>query len=225
MPRKLLREEIRMRLHNSVMKIVAEEGIKGLSTRKIASTCGLSEPYIYQCYDSITELLEAVFVQIDMEIAELLTAKIQQIPFNSSDKDKFEAACWQLWLEFWNYLMKDPNKTIFFWRFHQSGYHTEELEKKRTVYYSQWLSFLRDAIKRHNLDRHADIKLMILIMVDGTLMSVVRTLRSEPSFPSDSLTMQTIFRTLFAQLFSIFEAERQNNTLRLRCSEEASTQG
>lgn len=210
MARKLLREEVRKRLHESVQKLVAEQGIENLTTRKITYGCGLSDPYLYQCYDGIPDLLEAAFLEIDREIGELISAAVSRTRFNSSDRAKFEQSCLALWLVYWNYLMENDERTIFYWRFYQSGYLTAETDEKRQAFHSGWYSRIKDAASRHHLDRHADVSLMFSTMVDSTLLSAVKLLRSEEEQPDMALSTKTVFRAVFAQIFNIFDCERQN---------------
>ena len=48
MARKYTREELRERLRRSVYKVVTEDGIEGVTVRKVSKGCELSDPYIYQ---------------------------------------------------------------------------------------------------------------------------------------------------------------------------------
>lgn len=212
MVRRFLREEVRVRLHESVQKIVAQEGIENLTTRKITSGCGFSDPYLYQCYDGIADLLESAFLEIDREIGCVISSAIPLIQFTSADRAAFEGGCKVLWLTCWNYLMKDANKTIFYWRFCQSGYRTADIDEKRKVHHRDWRAFVKDATKRHRLDQHADVELMLSAMVDNTLLSAVKVLRDEDNLANMELSTETVFRSVFSQIFAIFEAKRQNTT-------------
>ena len=51
------KDELKKMLHSSTFHIVATEGIEKLTVRKVSKGCGLSEPYIYQCYSDLPELM------------------------------------------------------------------------------------------------------------------------------------------------------------------------
>ena len=51
------KQELKDKLQRSALHLVATEGIERLSTRRLSAGCGLSDPYIYQCYSDIPELL------------------------------------------------------------------------------------------------------------------------------------------------------------------------
>ena len=58
MARKYTKEELKERLQRSIYKVVAEEGIEGVTVRKVSKGCGLSDPYIYQCYKDLFDLMD-----------------------------------------------------------------------------------------------------------------------------------------------------------------------
>ena len=72
------KQELKVKLHRSAFHLVATESLGRLTTRKLSAGCGLSEPYIYQCYSDIPELIEDAFMSIDQEIADLMQKLIQR---------------------------------------------------------------------------------------------------------------------------------------------------
>ena len=58
------KEELKERLQRSIYKVVAEEGIEGVTVRKVSKGCGLSDPYIYQCYKDLFDLCSVKYVII-----------------------------------------------------------------------------------------------------------------------------------------------------------------
>ena len=67
---------VKDKLQRSALHLVATEGIERLSTRRLSAGCGLSDPYIYQCYSDIPELLADTFLRVDCEVAELMRTVI-----------------------------------------------------------------------------------------------------------------------------------------------------
>lgn len=93
MARKYTREELRERLRRSVYKVVTEDGIEGVTVRKVSKGCELSDPYIYQCYRDLFDLMETSFLEIDSEIAGMMKALIEKQTTEQKTTQESEETC------------------------------------------------------------------------------------------------------------------------------------
>ena len=107
------KQELKDKLQRSALHLVATEGIERLSTRRLSAGCGLSDPYIYQCYSDIPELLADTFLRVDCEVAELMRTVIGTQFIAPAKPVKLADACRLLWGAYWRYLMEDPERTVF----------------------------------------------------------------------------------------------------------------
>lgn len=201
--RKLTKLEVKSKLYTGVEKVVAQSGIEKLTTRKVAEACNLSEPYIYQIYGGIGDLLEDRFLAIDQEIAELVNSAIQNIEFKQQDENEFQTKCWILWDLFWKYLMENADRTIFYWRFYQSAAYTLEIVGKRTVYYQAFMNYAQSLFETCCSFDNTDSQILIANMIDNTVMMAIKLLIGE--YQENENTVQTIFYSVFASIFSLFE--------------------
>jgi len=48
-------------------------------------------------------------------------------------RNESEEASWVIWSLYWEYLMNDPDKTIFSWRYYLSGYFGTEVQEFRKM--------------------------------------------------------------------------------------------
>ena len=58
----------------------------------------------------------------------LYSFDVEQVYGNES-----EEASWVIWSLYWEYLMNDPDKTIFSWRYYLSGYFGTEVQEFRKM--------------------------------------------------------------------------------------------
>ena len=131
MARKYTKEELKERLQRSIYKVVAEEGIEGVTVRKVSKGCGLSDPYIYQCYKDLFDLMETSFFEVDGKVAGMIQNLIQKQKAELKTAEDLESMCWTLWSAYWEFLMSDPEQTIFYWRFYQSAHYTKKILEVR----------------------------------------------------------------------------------------------
>lgn len=65
MARKYSSEEVKEKLIRAVYHLAATEGLERITMRKVAEGCGLSTPYIYQCYQDMAELMTDAYLRAD----------------------------------------------------------------------------------------------------------------------------------------------------------------
>ena len=97
MARKYSEEEVKAKLIRAVYQLAAAEGIKKVTMRKVAEGCGLSTPYIYQCYRDLPALMTDAYLRADMEVANLMHV-VRNLHMPGINKRKeLEEASWVIW--------------------------------------------------------------------------------------------------------------------------------
>ena len=191
--------EIKDKLQRSAFRLVAAGGVESVTVRKVTAGCGLSDPYIYQCYSDMTELMTDAFLRTDREIADL-TASVIKTKMQPGAA-YLEENCWLLWSEYWSFLMSDPEKIIYYWRFYQSGYYTKELLTQRRENFQVFTSFLYSAGKQTGLNQYGDLAAAVSCIIDNTVSAVVKMhlgyLREEDISP------QVIYGSAFSYLMHL----------------------
>ena len=82
-----------------------------------------STPYIYQCYRDLPALMTDAYLRV-----------VRNLHMPGINKRKeLEEAPWVIWSLYWEYLMNDPDKTIFSWRYYLSGYFGTEVQEFRKM--------------------------------------------------------------------------------------------
>lgn len=191
------------------MELVAQVGIEKLTTRKLTANCKLSEPYLYQCYDSIPDLLESIFLDIDKELSRIVSHALASISSEESASKCFKEQCWDIWSVFWDYLLANRIRTIFYWRFYQSGFYTPSVSAKRMHLYRLLLEYMDILAKEYRIPEGVDLMLMLTTIVDGTLLSAHKELRCQDDGQKNK---KAIFETYCTRLIAIVKKAQSSPT-------------
>ena len=196
---KYSKQELKSLLHESTFKIVMQEGIEHCTVRRVSSGCGLSDPYIYQCYSDLQDLMTSAFLEIDKEVGELMFKIINENVKDVVFKKDGVKAAQLLWSAYWDFLMEKPEKTVFYWRFYQSAYYTLELHEERQKNYKYFKTFVGKAGKNLGVSEKADIDILISNIIDNTVSVAVKIHLG--MFKDSDIAAQTVFHSVFALLF------------------------
>jgi AcrR family transcriptional regulator len=164
--------ELKDKLQRSTFNLVASGGIESVTVRKVATGCGLSDPYIYQCYSDMKELMTDAFLKIDKEIAALILSVIKKQA--QTEKPDMGDICWLLWSTYWNFLLSDPEKIVFYWRFYQSGYYSVELSEQHRENFQMFTSFMYSTCARVGLTEHGNLDAAVSCIIDNTVSAAVK---------------------------------------------------
>ena len=168
------KQELKDKLQRSALHLVATEGIERLSTRRLSAGCGLSDPYIYQCYSDIPELLADTFLRVDCEVAELMRTVIGTQFIAPAKPVKLADVCRLLLGAYWRYLMEDPERTVFYWRYYQSGYYNRDILAIREKNFRVFTDFIVNTGKTLGLSDDAQRLAIVTMLIDDTVSAAVR---------------------------------------------------
>lgn len=195
--------ELKNMLHRSAYRITMTEGLEGVTVRKLTKGCQLSDPYLYQCYSDLKDLLTTAFLEIDKEVADRIAGLIHGNPDlikEVAGEENLETLCRLLWESYWDYLMSDPERTVFYWRFYQSGHYTKDLQAERRKYFSAFVRMTESVWKHVDISKTLSARELITAVVDGTAQTAVRVHLgyAEPA----AINKEAVFYDAFAFLFA-----------------------
>ena len=211
MARKYTREELKERLQRSVYKVVMEEGIEGVTVRKVSKGCGLSDPYIYQCYKDLFDLMETSFFEIDNKVAAMIQELIQNYRFELRTPQDLESMCWKLWSTYWEFLMSDPEQTVFYWRFYQSAHYTKKILAVRQQSFKVFADYMIETGKMFGVSDLMDTEVIVSNIIDSTVSVAVKMHLGY--MDKTSLKACTIYKSVFALLFHLLHIDVWNGEL------------
>lgn len=205
MVRKYSKEEIKNKLHRALYTVVMNEGIEGVTVRKISKTSDLSDPYIYQCYKNLGELMADAFLEIEREVEELVEDLLKDKEFGKKMKKHPEQCCWTLWNIYWDFLMKDPEKTVFYWRYYQSARYTKEFQKHQRDVIGQYVDYMEKNGQTHGVKEMIDPEVVVSNIIDSTVSVAVKMHLGYVK--QIALKTRTVYQSAFALLFHLLQVD------------------
>lgn len=193
--------ELKEMLCRSAFHVVMEEGIEHLTVRKVANGCGLSDPYIYQCYSDLQDMLEAVFMKIDGDVAKLMQKIIANNIIDVVASKDLEKMCWEMWKAYWDFLMADPEQTVFYWRYYQSAYYTKEMLMERREHFETFVNFISKVSTDMKISDKINPDVIVSNIIDSTVSVAVKIHLG--FIEKDAITEKTVYRSVFALLFHL----------------------
>lgn len=87
---------------------------------------------------------------------------------------KLADVCRLLWDAYWRYLMEDPERTVFYWRYYQSGYYNRDILAVREKNYRVFTDFIVNTGKTLGLSDDAQRLAIVTMLIDDTVSAAVR---------------------------------------------------
>ena len=140
-------EESRALMMNAAIRIVARYGFEGFTTKKWAAEAGVAEGSLYYHFKSKNDLLTETFFMIDREVAALYSPE-DTVP---GEREKLYAYIEDLWGRYYGFLLANPEKALYYYRFRTSPRFTGELQAVEHSLYNGFLSLLEILSNQLNL--------------------------------------------------------------------------
>lgn len=172
------------------VRVVARDGLDKTTTKAIATEAGLSEAYIYRCFESKEALLCAAFHMEDVAFAcflkqNLVGMHIQNAPW----KDR----AFQLWSASWRFILGRKDDCLFYLRYYYSA-------NCRTYAYEEHLQCFQElfAAVEQTFKPEANVNMLLHQVFDTMLSFAARVLGGE--MPDDDATTQWAFEQIYSCL-------------------------
>ena len=112
-------DEIRSRLIDGTIHIIACEGMDKATTKQISKATSMNEAYIYRCFADKEDMFAKTFASLDDELAD---AFAKQIPGMYNEELPFEQRSRNLFFGMWNFLLGNKEKCLTYVRYYYSPY-------------------------------------------------------------------------------------------------------
>lgn len=184
-------EESRALMMNAAIRVVADNGIGGFTTKKWAAEAGVAEGSLYYHFKSKNDLLDQTFFYINEEIEE----EVRTEPLFSEEEGDSISIGTELWRRFFHYLLEHREHTLYFARYRTSTRFSDEI---RAVMHDKYVN-LRNKLKEisNGVQVKEDIDWDFLwgYIMDATLCYVLRRnsgmLKDPEGSESQFITMLT----------------------------------
>lgn len=165
------------------VRVVARDGLDKTTTKAIATEAGLSEAYIYRCFESKEALLCAAFHMEDVAFAYFLKQNLVGMHIqNAPWKDR----AFQLWSASWRFILGRKDDCLFYLRYYYSA-------NCRTYAYEEHLQCFQELFSavEQTFKPEANVNMLLHQVFDTMLSFAARVLGGE--MPDDDATTQWAF--------------------------------
>ncbi len=184
-------EEIRTKLMESAIHVVATEGIHKATTKAIAAHSGVNEVYIYRTFEDKEDLFAQTFALID---SELIACILKYVPIMQMKEIEIKERCYIFFRACWKKIL-DYDKCSFFIKYYYSQYYNSYSPLKRRKAYAEVIDSFAPAFKPGT-----DVWRMFNRILDIVYSTIIKILRNE--IPDNDETAEDVFRVLYSAIGS-----------------------
>lgn len=125
------RDEIRQKLIDGTIHVIAREGLDKASTKLIGQTTSTNEAYIYRCFNDKEDMFAKAFDTLDEE---LLAKTMELVEVMYQSNMTFELRCRIYFFAMWDFLTGNRDRCLAYMQYFYSPYfvkYSAEDHKKR----------------------------------------------------------------------------------------------
>ena len=182
-------DDMRRKLMESVIHVVAADGIHKATTKAIAAHSGVNEVYIYRTFKDKEDLFAQTFALIDSELIECI---LKYQPIMQIKSIGIDERCHIFFRSCWNSIL-DYDKCSFFIKYYYSQYYNSYSPLKRRKAYSEVIECFTPAFKSGT-----DVWRMFNRILDIVYSTIIKILRNE--IPDNDETADDVFRVLYSAI-------------------------
>ena len=183
-------EDLRRRLIQSAISVVARDGIHKTTTKSISTEADVNVVYIYRMFEDKHDLLREAFYAMDHELVSCLEMH-KSVMYR--EEMPIEDRCWEFFINCWRFLLGDREKCSFFIRYyHSSHFDTYPMERRKETYRAVLESFAPAFIEG------ADVWLIFNHMMDIVFSNILKVLRGH--LPDTDEVARAVYDLLYQSL-------------------------
>lgn len=122
------------------LKLISEHGFHGTPMSLIAEEAAVGAGTIYRYFESKEALIKELFLEVKGDISQ---AMLESFTPEAGTEEIFR----KIWLNTFNYCVKNPQEMIFLEQYHNSPFQTPETEAITLEYLAPAVSVLQAAVK------------------------------------------------------------------------------
>jgi len=193
--------EIRTRLIDGTIRVIAEKGLDKATTKQIGLATGLNEAYIYRCFKDKEEMFAQTFSALDEE---LVSTALSVVPILYVEEMTPEERCRSYFSSVWRFLLSNQEKCLSFIRYYYSPYFSEFSAEEHQNRY-------RPLIHRFQSAFHKEANVQMILNHALTTMLDFSVKVFNGTVPDNEDTAEHVFRLVYASLKQYFKTEEKIN--------------
>lgn len=191
---KMKQDEIRQRLIDGTIQVVAREGLDKASTKQIGITTSTNEAYIYRCFADKEDMFAKTFEALDEE---LLAKTMKHVEVMYLSEMEFELRSRSYFFAVWDFLLSNRDKCLAYVRFFYSPYFTKHSATDHKKRFLPLVAKFKGAFKDE-----ADVW-MILNHILNVMLSFA-VMEHNNQMPKGDDYTEHVFRVIYASVKQYF---------------------
>lgn len=187
--------EIRQRLIDGTIHVIAREGLTKASTKQIGLVSSINEAYIYRCFKDKEDMFAKAFASLDDE---LVTKAMQHVSVMYMQEMEYEARCRIFFTAIWSFLLSNSEKCLAFIRYYYSPYFSNYSADEHKMKYVPLVDKFKDAFKRE-----ANVWMLLNYILTTMLDFAVKVFDGD--LPNNEDTEEHVFRLIYVSIRQYFK--------------------
>lgn len=188
-------EEIRKKLINGTIYIIANNGLDKASTKQIGLATATNEAYIYRCFASKEDMLAKTFDSLDDE---LLSETIRHVEVMYLSEVAFELRCRWYFSAVWSFLLGNREKCLAYMQYYYSPYFTRYSARDHKNRFAPLISKFCAAFKDE-----ANVWMILNHILNVMLDFAVKVHNHQ--MPTDNNYAEHVFRVIYMSVKQYFK--------------------
>ena len=188
-------EDIRRRLINGTIFVIAHDGLDKASTKQIGLAASVNEVYIYRCFKDKADMFSKAFAAIDDE---LVSKALLHVPVMYIKEMDCELRCRAFFMSIWNYLIENRDKCFAYLRYYYSTYFTKYSADEHKARFEPLVKEFRPAFK-YEADVWMIINHILNVMFDFAAKVHTDQMRSDDDYT------EHVFRVIYHSIEQYFK--------------------
>lgn len=187
-------DEIRPRLIDGTIHVIARDGLDKATTKSIGEETSINQAYIYRCFEGKEDMFARAFDALDVELADKV---MQHMPVMYMQEMEYEMRCRFFFFAVWKFLLGNRDKCLTYVRYYYSPYfskYSAEDHKKRFV---PLVNKFKDAFKDE-----ADVWMILNHILNVMLDFAVKVHNNQ--MPKDDDYAEHVFRVIYRSVEQYF---------------------
>ena len=195
-------EEVRQKLIDSAILVIARDGLDKASTKHIAQTAAVNEAYIYRCFADKEDLFRKVFDFLD---GELLAKTMQSIEVMSIPNLEFETRSRLYFSSVWLFLLGNRDKCLTYMRYFYSPYFMKYSAQTHEMRFAPLVTEFKYSFKDE-----ADVWMILNHILNVMFDFVVKVHNGQMS--SDDDYVEHVFRVIYRSVEQYFKNSEESDS-------------
>ena len=196
-------DEIRARLIDGTVRLIAREGLDKTSAKQIEKETGINVVYIYRYFKDKEDLFAKTFRCLDRELIQELIARLPVMSLSDLSK---EERCRRLFFSVWDFILQRKERCLCYMRYYYSPYFSKYSAGEHKAAFRVVVDKMSPAFKEE-----ADVWMILNHVLNVMFDFAIKVFQGE--MPKDDDYSEHVFRVVYHSIAQYFKSENEPKTV------------